>query len=493
MQQNRQKLAPQLAQPVRVQQMLLQPQQGKKKTFHKTSKIQMTPMFGGKGVRPHITITQPTISSQSPKIRQSSVTLSQKNVGIEENSFEENANSPSKLSDACNLHQSLQSQMPSSTSPLENVSQILQNNKNISISLSEPSKNSTSSVPDPAGSLSNKLNPNFQISSVPEQLSVSEILPQKSNQYHINTSTSNLQPHLSHNAMHSTQSESKSLLTNKSELSVQPINMPQTVCDSNQSPQQKSFAALQSPSILSTGTTSQQNSDISFQPTLGQQTSVNPVNQKQLSEQSLQYNQQDHSSPRLPQHQFHMASQNPQTMPRKRKSSNKQASKKTQPQLGLMTQSHSLQTQADSSQQFHHSPIADHHLPENHFPNFSHHVPNSDFQSFSNFSPRKPHIQHPQPLHPLQHSQDPTLPPHLQHLSHLYSVPPHLAGSPITEMQPPRAWPQPPFHPFSQSSPYYSSDQESSHFSFQSSFPSVASNQSESSEDKSPRISSSDV
>ncbi|GIY92447.1 uncharacterized protein CEXT_226411 [Caerostris extrusa] len=140
-------------------------------------------------------------------------------------------------------------------------------------------------------------------------------------------------------------------------------------------------------------------------------------------------------------------------------------------------------------------------------------MPSSNFPAFANFSSHKPvsHIQHPQPLHPLQHGQEHILPPHFQHMSHMYPMSPHVSGSPssLPDMQPPapRAWPVPQpavssFHPFSQSSSFYSSGQENSQYSFQPSSFSLApslvasnTNQSESglAGEKTPQISSSDL
>ncbi|KAF8785911.1 Helicase ARIP4 like protein [Argiope bruennichi] len=526
-QQNRQKFAPQLAQPVRVQQMLLQPQQGKRKPFQKSSsKVQITPLLTGKNVRPQITITQPTSTQsniQSHKLRQSIPLQHPKNSDFLENMCESNINSPTKQTDDSSSAGLEASQSSNAATPVQtpSVSEILQNSKDISISLTEPSKTNTPSLPDSLASISNKLNPNLQISPV-EQSNVSDTLPQKNtfnNPKNI-TSTSNLQTQMTHNAVQSSQPLCKSPQPSaKADSTVQQLNASQNLYGLKPSPShsQTNFPVSQATSMSSVVSPQQyQNSDQTFQHHPVSQSNLHEMHTKQHNEQALQYTSHSSQNPRLSAtpHSAHAVSQNQQLTTRKRKSTNKAATKKSQHEHPLMSPSHSLQPQLiETSQQFHHSQLSDHHLPENHFPNFPQPMPSSDFQAFSNFSAHKPvsHIQHPQPLHPLQHGQEHVLPSHLQHMSHMYPMSPHLTGNPssLTDMQPPapRAWPVPQpavssFHPFSQSSSFYSSGQESSQFSFQpSSFSlspsSVASNTSQSEGgsggEKASQINSSDL
>ncbi|GFS38893.1 helicase ARIP4 [Nephila pilipes] len=522
-QQNRQKFAPQLAQPVRVQQMLLQPQQGKRKPFQKSSKAQISPLLSGKNVRPQITITQPTPAHSnihSQKLRQS-IPHQQKNHDFLESICESSMNSPSKQTeDSANMG-SERSHSPAIVPSLQNpsVSEILQNSKGISISLSEPTKASSTSLPDSLASLTNKLNPNLQISPI-EQSNISDVLPQKNIFHQKNvTATSTLQTQNTLNTEQSSQPICKSPQSSiKTDSSVQQLNVSQNMygLKPTSSHPQINFPVSQATSLPSAVSSQLHNSDQTFQPHVISQTNLHQMQTKQHSElQPLQYVSQTNLSqiPRsavVSPHPIQTAPQNRHIPSRKRKSTNKVASKKSQHEHSLVSSNHPLQSQSSEAiQQFHH-------LPENHFSSFPHHMSGSDFQAFPNFSSHKQvsHIQHPQPLHPLQHSQEHVL-PHLQHMSHIYPIASHLTGSPssLTDMQPPapRAWPVPQpavssFHPFGQSSSFYSSGQESSQFSFQpSSFSltpsSVASttNQSESNilsgsgGEKTSQISSSDL
>ncbi|KFM71907.1 hypothetical protein X975_12908, partial [Stegodyphus mimosarum] len=534
-QQNRQKFAPQLAQPVRVQQMLLQPQQGKRKPVQKnSSKIQMTPLLAGKNIRPQITITQPTSTHSnvhSQKLHHLIHNAPKTNDIIENIVNEVSASSPTKqTSDSPSMQLTDRNQASTTATHLQmqNVQQNLQNCKNASTSLSESVKTHTVSLPQSLASLTNTLNPTLQISSHdPEQSTVPDLLPQKS-LFHQNSalqgvpSVSSLQTQISHNTVQPSRSVSKSPQLSKTESPVSQMNVQIASNMKSSTQPQTKFSVSQTTSPSQTATQHLHNSvQSSFQQTMVSQSNVHHTQQKQHNEQPVSFSSHLHSSsPRLSlssSHQPQNTSQNQHNAPRKRKSVNKQPSKKSQHQLSLMTQNSALQPQAaEAAQQFLHSQLSDHHLSENHFPNFSHHMSNSDFQAFSNFSSHKQvsHIQHPQPLHPLQHSQEHSLPAHLQHMSHLYPMLPHSTGSPsLPDIQPPapRAWPVPQpsvssLHPYSQSSPYYSSGQESSQFSFQpSSFPlppsSVPSNliQSDcnvnagSEGDKSSRINSSDL
>ncbi|GFY54378.1 uncharacterized protein TNIN_203711 [Trichonephila inaurata madagascariensis] len=516
-QQNRQKFAPQLAQPVRVQQMLLQPQQGKRKPFQKSSKVQISPLLPGKNVRPQITITQPTSTRSnihSQKLRQS--IPQQKNPDFLESICESSLNSPSKQTeDSINIG-SERSHSPAIVQSLQtsSVSEILQNSKGISISLSDSSKANADSL----ASLTNKMNPNLLISPV-EQPSISDVLPQKNVFHQKNvTSTSSLQTQNTLNTEQLSQPMCKSPQSSiKTDSSVQQLNVSQNMYGLKPtSSHQANFSVSQATSLPSSVSSQLHSSDQTFQSHMVSQSNMHQMQTKQHSElQSLQFATQTNSS-QIPRsgvaspHPTQAVSQNRHMPSRKRKATNKVASKKSQHEHSLVSPNHPMQSHSSEAiQQFHH-------LPENHFSSFPHHLSGSDFQAFSNFSSHKQvsHIQHPQPLHPLQHSQEHVL-PHLQHMSHMYPMASHLAGSPssLTDMQPPapRAWPVPQpavssFHPFSQSSSFYSSGQESSQFSFQpSSFSlppsSVASstNQSESNilsgsgGEKTSQISSSDL
>lgn len=492
-QQNRQKVAPQLAQPVRVQQMLLHPQQGKKKLFQKgASKVQMTPMFVTKNMRPQITITQPASlhsNVHSLKSSQGNTQEPQKDSDFMENVNESHRNSPAKQNEESSNVPSDKDLSPNVISPLQAQSVPQGMPKGISISLSEPTKSTAVTLPDSLASITSKLNPNLQISPV-EQPSASDLLPQK-NVFHSNSSmqavssTSSQQNQITHTAQ-SPHSMCKSpQLSSKTESPVLQQNM-YGLKSSSQS--QNNFSVSQANVVPSSISNPAQTSDLPFQYPLTSQTNIHQLQPKLLSEQqSVQYTSQTSISqnPQLTitPHQPQNVSINQQLASRKKKSATKSTSKK--PDSSLMTPNHPLQSQGQShplqsqvqepTPQFRHSQLPNHHLPENHFPSFSH-MSGPEFPAFSSFSSHKPasHIQHPQPLHPLQHSQEHALPPHLQHMSHMYPMSPHLTVTPsLTDMQPiaPRAWPVPQptvssFHPFSQSSSFYSSGQESSQFSF---------------------------
>lgn len=335
------------------------------------------------------------------------------------------------------------------------------------------------------------LNPNLQITPVPrsESSSSSDLYtrPKPTAPNSLVTAGTQLE-----HSVHSINSITKTThLTSKTENTIPQVSVSQnTASKSSTSQQLTNFS-----DTLSTSSPQIQNQQVqnsvqpsSFQQLLSQQSNSEIKQKPQNQSHSIPY-----SSQSLPNTQMSFVSsvsslpvsQNQHVPTRKRKS-NKQPSKKSQqqstqqPQHLLMSQNHVLQSQTmESTQAFLHPQLSDHLLPENHFPAFSHHISSSDFTAFSNFSHKAAaHIQHPQPLHPLQHSQEHSLLPHLQHMSHLYPMPPHLAGTSLPDTQPPapRAWPVPQpsvssFHPFSQSSSFFSSGQESSQFSFPSSFP----------------------
>lgn len=388
--------------------------------------------------------------------------------------------------------------MPATSGTLMEQSNTVSSNKHV-LSISSSSESTTASdtlssrtlfyskspIQNPSGhqaeqapNVVQSLNHHLQITPVPhsEPSSISDLFSQPK-------SVVQNSSQIDHD-VHATKS---SHLFNKMEISPPQVSIPQTVTNksstltiSDSSSTISTASSLSSASQVSTKQL-QSSTHSSFQQILSTLTN-SEAKQKQ---QTVSY-----SSQSLPNTQVSLTStvssasvsQNQHTTSRKRKSSNKQPSKKSQQQHLVMSQNHVLQSQTmETSQPFLHPQISDHVLSENHFPTFPHLISGTDFTTFSNFSSHKTaaHIQHPQPLHPLQHSQEHSLLPHLQHMSHLYPIPPHLPGTsslPDTQPPAPRAWPVPQpsvssFHPFSQSSPFFSSGQESSQLSFPSSFP----------------------